>query len=163
MLPFQYLAYFPAMVFLGKVHGPDLLIGLAGELFWVVAFAFLGPPALPARPEALQALRGVRPGPSWDPRVAGAKRSGRVAGATRERAPGAEPLVSGARSRVAPATPTARPEAQVQALSGGDDGPSWDPRVAGAKPSGGRGKAERAPGAAPLVSGARSALPQAED
>jgi ABC-2 type transport system permease protein len=40
-LPFQYMAYFPAVVFLGKVHGHDLAIGLAIELFWAVAFAWL--------------------------------------------------------------------------------------------------------------------------
>src|SRR5207253_1313194 len=28
VLPFQYLAYFPAAVVLGKIHGTDLLIGL---------------------------------------------------------------------------------------------------------------------------------------
>lgn len=40
LLPFQYMAYFPAVVFLGKVRGHDLLIGLAVELAWVVVFAF---------------------------------------------------------------------------------------------------------------------------
>jgi ABC-2 type transport system permease protein len=37
-LPFQYLAYFPATIFLGKVQGQQLLYGLAGELAWAVAF-----------------------------------------------------------------------------------------------------------------------------
>ena len=37
-LPFQYLAYFPATVFLGKVQGDRLLYGLLGELAWAVAF-----------------------------------------------------------------------------------------------------------------------------
>ncbi len=36
--PLQYLAYFPAAVFLGKIQGTDLAIGLAVELFWVVFF-----------------------------------------------------------------------------------------------------------------------------
>ena len=36
--PFQYLAYFPAAVFLGKIQGTDLAIGLAVELFWVLFF-----------------------------------------------------------------------------------------------------------------------------
>jgi ABC-2 type transport system permease protein len=40
-LPFQYMAYFPAVVFLGKVQGMDLVIGLAAEFAWVVAFALL--------------------------------------------------------------------------------------------------------------------------
>lgn len=37
-LPFQYLAYFPAAVFLGKIEGTALLRGLAVELVWVVIF-----------------------------------------------------------------------------------------------------------------------------
>jgi len=40
-LPFQYLAYFPAMVFLGKMKGNDLLIGLAIELAWAIALMLL--------------------------------------------------------------------------------------------------------------------------
>ena len=40
-LPFQYLAYFPAVVFLGKVKGQALLIGLLGELAWALAFIAL--------------------------------------------------------------------------------------------------------------------------
>jgi ABC-2 type transport system permease protein len=40
-LPFQYLAYFPAAVFLGKVKGAELAIGLAIELAWAVAFIVL--------------------------------------------------------------------------------------------------------------------------
>jgi ABC-2 type transport system permease protein len=40
-LPFQYLAYFPATVFLGKVQGQDLVTGLLAELFWAVAFVVL--------------------------------------------------------------------------------------------------------------------------
>jgi ABC-2 type transport system permease protein len=35
-LPFQYLAYFPAVVFLGKVRGADLAEGLLAELAWAV-------------------------------------------------------------------------------------------------------------------------------
>jgi ABC-2 type transport system permease protein len=41
MLPFQYLAYFPATVFLGKVKGADLVLGLLGELFWALFFIVL--------------------------------------------------------------------------------------------------------------------------
>src|SRR6185437_16323040 len=33
-LPFQYMAYFPAVVFLGKVKGNALAIGLVVELIW---------------------------------------------------------------------------------------------------------------------------------
>jgi len=38
LLPFQYLAYFPAAVFLGKIQGAELLQGLLLELFWVLLF-----------------------------------------------------------------------------------------------------------------------------
>lgn len=41
MLPFQYLAYFPAMVFLGKKTGDDLLMGLAMEAAWAILFFVL--------------------------------------------------------------------------------------------------------------------------
>jgi ABC-2 type transport system permease protein len=41
MLPFQYMAYFPAAVFLGKIQGVDLVRGLLWELFWAVAFIVL--------------------------------------------------------------------------------------------------------------------------
>jgi ABC-2 type transport system permease protein len=37
-LPFQYMAYFPAVVFLGKVKGMELVYGLLGELAWAVIF-----------------------------------------------------------------------------------------------------------------------------
>lgn len=40
-LPFQYMAYFPAMVFLGKIHGSALVWGLVGEAAWVAFFFFL--------------------------------------------------------------------------------------------------------------------------
>jgi ABC-2 type transport system permease protein len=40
-LPFQYLAYFPATVFLGKVQGPDLVRGLLAEAAWAVFFVVL--------------------------------------------------------------------------------------------------------------------------
>jgi ABC-2 type transport system permease protein len=40
MLPLHYLAYFPAAIFLGKVQpGPELAVGLAVQLAWVVFFA----------------------------------------------------------------------------------------------------------------------------
>jgi len=38
LIPLQYLAYFPAAVFLGKVSGADLVWGLAIQLGWVVLF-----------------------------------------------------------------------------------------------------------------------------
>jgi ABC-2 type transport system permease protein len=40
-LPFQYLAYFPAAVFLGKIQGEALVHGLLAELGWVAAFLVL--------------------------------------------------------------------------------------------------------------------------
>lgn len=40
-LPFQYLAYFPAAVFLGKISGPALVRGLAVEMAWIGLFVFL--------------------------------------------------------------------------------------------------------------------------
>lgn len=39
LLPLQYLAYFPAAVFLGKVSGPELVTGLWIQFAWVVFFA----------------------------------------------------------------------------------------------------------------------------
>jgi len=41
LIPLQYLAYFPAAVFLGKVTGPELVRGLAVQLGWVVCFVVL--------------------------------------------------------------------------------------------------------------------------
>jgi ABC-2 type transport system permease protein len=41
IIPLQYLAYFPAAVFLGKIQGPELIRGLWIEFAWVaVSFAF---------------------------------------------------------------------------------------------------------------------------
>jgi ABC-2 type transport system permease protein len=40
-LPFQFLAYFPAAVFLGKVAGWDLVQGLLIEASWAVGFVML--------------------------------------------------------------------------------------------------------------------------
>jgi ABC-2 type transport system permease protein len=40
-LPFQYLAYFPAAVFLGKIQGMDLVYGLLGEAIWALFFIVL--------------------------------------------------------------------------------------------------------------------------
>lgn len=37
-LPFQYMAYFPAAIFLGKITGADLVYGLIGELIWALVF-----------------------------------------------------------------------------------------------------------------------------
>jgi len=39
-IPLQYLAYFPAAVFLGKVSGPELYWGLWTQFGWVVFFIF---------------------------------------------------------------------------------------------------------------------------
>jgi len=39
--PLQYLAYFPAAVFLGKVSGPDLAWALAVETGWLLFFVVL--------------------------------------------------------------------------------------------------------------------------
>ena len=41
LLPLQYLAYFPAAVFLGKIQGSALAWGLSLQVIWVVFFAFL--------------------------------------------------------------------------------------------------------------------------
>ncbi|MCG8583385.1 MAG: ABC-2 family transporter protein [Pirellulales bacterium] len=38
VLPLQYLAYFPAAVFLGKVSGPDLVYGMWMQVAWLVVF-----------------------------------------------------------------------------------------------------------------------------
>ena len=38
IIPLQYLAYFPAAVFLGKVSGVDLAWGLGVEAAWVLFF-----------------------------------------------------------------------------------------------------------------------------
>jgi ABC-2 type transport system permease protein len=40
-LPLQYLAYFPAAVFLGKIEGADLAWGLAVQAAWVVLFIII--------------------------------------------------------------------------------------------------------------------------
>jgi ABC-2 type transport system permease protein len=37
-LPFQYMAYFPAAVFLGKIHGTALVNGLIAEVAWALLF-----------------------------------------------------------------------------------------------------------------------------
>ena len=41
VLPFQYMAYFPAMVFLEKKQGAELLLGLGVELCWAIALMLL--------------------------------------------------------------------------------------------------------------------------
>lgn len=40
-LPFQYMAYFPAVVFLGKVTGWELVTHLLGQLAWALGFLVL--------------------------------------------------------------------------------------------------------------------------
>lgn len=41
LLPFQYLAYTPAAIFLGKLKGPELWTSLAVEACWLLAFIVL--------------------------------------------------------------------------------------------------------------------------
>jgi ABC-2 type transport system permease protein len=41
VLPFQYMAYFPAVVFLGKIKGRELALHLLGELAWALVFMVL--------------------------------------------------------------------------------------------------------------------------
>ena len=41
LLPMQYLAYFPAAVFLGKIQGWDLVWGLAGGVAWAIVLMLL--------------------------------------------------------------------------------------------------------------------------
>jgi ABC-2 type transport system permease protein len=38
VLPFQYMAYFPAVIFLGKIRGMTLVYYLLGEIFWILFF-----------------------------------------------------------------------------------------------------------------------------
>lgn len=40
--PFPYQMFFPASVYLGRIQGIELWTGLAIQIFWVVAFYFLG-------------------------------------------------------------------------------------------------------------------------
>lgn len=40
-LPLQYLAYFPSAIFLGKIQGAELAMGLAIELLWLAFFVIL--------------------------------------------------------------------------------------------------------------------------
>jgi ABC-2 type transport system permease protein len=40
-LPFQYMAYFPAVVFLGKVRGWELVYQLVAGMFWAIFFIVL--------------------------------------------------------------------------------------------------------------------------
>jgi ABC-2 type transport system permease protein len=40
-MPFQYMAYFPAVVFLRKITGWNLVLHLLLELTWAVAFMLL--------------------------------------------------------------------------------------------------------------------------
>jgi ABC-2 type transport system permease protein len=40
-LPFQYMAYFPATIFLGRLTGWNLVLGLAAEAAWATAFIVL--------------------------------------------------------------------------------------------------------------------------
>ena len=40
-MPFKYLAYFPAAVFLGKVQGTEMVMGLVIQAAWVLLFIFL--------------------------------------------------------------------------------------------------------------------------
>ena len=40
-LPLRYLAYFPAAVFLGKIQGTELVIGMLLQFAWLLFFMFL--------------------------------------------------------------------------------------------------------------------------
>ncbi len=40
IIPLQYLAYFPAAIFLGKIEGPELIQGLWVQFAWVLFFMF---------------------------------------------------------------------------------------------------------------------------
>jgi len=40
-LPFHYMAYFPAAVFLGKIRGAELALFLLAEVVWVAFFVVL--------------------------------------------------------------------------------------------------------------------------
>ena len=40
LLPIPYMAYFPVAVFLGKITGHDLVVGLIVQVGWVVFFMF---------------------------------------------------------------------------------------------------------------------------
>jgi len=40
-MPFKYLAYFPAAVFLGKVQGAEMVQGLVIQITWVLLFIML--------------------------------------------------------------------------------------------------------------------------
>ena len=50
------MAYFPAVVFLGKVKGATLVYGLLGELAWAVVLHRAGPRAVPPGAAPLQRL-----------------------------------------------------------------------------------------------------------
>ena len=41
LLPLRYLAYFPAAVFLGKIQGTELVVGLFVEVAWIIFFVIL--------------------------------------------------------------------------------------------------------------------------
>jgi ABC-2 type transport system permease protein len=41
LIPLQYLAYFPAAVFLGKIQGAELAVGLATQAAWIALFIAL--------------------------------------------------------------------------------------------------------------------------
>ena len=40
-MPFQYMAYFPAAIFVRKVEGSELVYGLIGEFVWAAIFMAL--------------------------------------------------------------------------------------------------------------------------
>ena len=41
LVPLQFLAYFPAAVFLGKIQGTELIVGLAMQAAWIAVFMVL--------------------------------------------------------------------------------------------------------------------------
>ena len=58
-IPLQYLAYFPAAVFLGKIQGAELAWGLGLQLVWVVFFHRACRLTFSPGRETLQRLRRV--------------------------------------------------------------------------------------------------------
>jgi ABC-2 type transport system permease protein len=41
-MPFQYISYIPMLIYLGKLHGADLMRAMAIQVFWVVALMAIG-------------------------------------------------------------------------------------------------------------------------
>ena len=69
LLPLQYLAYFPAAVFLGKITGAGLVRGLVIEVAWVVFFIVLCRWLFHLGAETLQRLWRLTTGSPFDHRL----------------------------------------------------------------------------------------------